>query len=380
VDALTRMEAVYDDRLGEVQRRRDAGSRLIGYCLNSIPIEIILAAGLDPVRIVGDPQRPIDIAERYLEEYFDGEVRALFAAAVEGDFAACELLILPRSSEVYLQLYYLLQEIPKWEPSARAPPLYLFDLLQTPHWTTAHYDLGRMKGFAARLEEIGGSKVSDEALQQAIAITNRLRTLVNEVSGMWQDVPSSLSGVQALKVIGAASIMHPADAIETLEALLRDRPEPSDIRSGPRVMIKGSPQSDPRFTRLVEDCGAQVVAHDHVAGDRIFSHLISTSENPWEALVDQYQRNTPGPRAYPQMREDAAFIALAERASVEGVIFYHDEWDDTLGWEYPDQKALLDRKCIPHLFLKRQPYFHPDERQQRMVVEQYLQTLGEAQG
>ncbi len=368
-EALERLRAAYDDRLGEARARKAAGSRVIGYCLNSVPVELILAAGGDPIRLVGDPARSVEIADRYMEEYVDGEVRALFAAAIEGDFDMLDLFVIPRSSEIYLQLYYFIKEVLKWEPAAKAPPLHLFDLLQTPHWTTAKYDLSRMRALAAQLGD-----VTDDSVREGIATANRVRQGLVAASALWQDRPRRLSGVDALKVIGAASTLTPAQAIAALTELVADPPLPLPDR-GPRLLIKGSPQHDPRATALIEDCGAQVVAHDHVAGDRTYPTLVSTDGDPWEALVQHYQRDIPGPRAYPQSREDAAFLALAERVEADGVVFFHDEWDDTLGWEYPDQKAMLDARGIPSLFLKRQPYHAAPVAEQRATVTDFLDTI-----
>lgn len=365
-EALARLTAAYDDRLGEARRRKSAGRPLIGYFLNSVPVEIMIAAGLDSIRLVGDPARHAPVADTYMEEYMDGEVRSIFGSVLTGDLSFADLLVIPRTSEVYTQLYYFLREMPKWE-NAPIPPTYLFDLLQSPHWVTARYDEGRMHAFAERLEAIGGRTVTDGALAGAISTVNRLRTALQVVRTL------DLDGVTALKLIGAASILSPDDAITALEAVAAD-PPPSAV-AGPRLMLKGSPQSDPHVTALIESAGASVVAHDHVAGDPTFRALVREVGDPWENLAHHYQRNIPGPRVHPQEDQDAHFIALAEAKRVDGVIFFHDEWDDTLGWEYPDQRKLLEARGIPSLFMKRQPYFDPPVAEQRATIADFVASL-----
>lgn len=371
---LDRLREAYSDPFGVAQARKKAGARLVGSFLNSVPVELILAAGLDPIRLRGMQEDAPVRASAYMEEYFDGEVRAIFEALLAGRYALFDLLVVPRSSEVYLQLYYLIREIPRWEPGARLPETSLFDLLQTPGYTTARYNLGRMKALAAQLGEIGGRRVDDAALAEAIAKANRLRSALADAAVLWRGPSPRLSGSDALCVIGAASVLDPADATAQLQALVA-APPPELEANGPRLLIKGSPQNDTRFTELVESCGAHVVAHDHLGGDRTFETLVSEHGNPWEALVHHYQREIPGPRAYPQSREDARFIALADSAAVDGVIIHHDEWDDTLGWEYPDQKRLLDARGLPVLFLKRQPYFDPPESEQRRAVTGFIESI-----
>ena len=373
VDALALLTAAYDDRLGEARRRKAAGSSIVAYFLNSVPVEVVVAAGLDPIRLVGDPSRRAPVADRYMEEYMDGEVRSIFGSMLTGDFDFADLVVVPRTSEVYLQLYYFLKEMEHWEPDAPIPPVQLFDVLQSPHWLTARWNEGRLRHLAKRLEKFGGRTIDDSSLREGIAICNQLRSALQAVSDLWRR-EGRLSGVDALKVIGAASILPPAEATRAIEILVADPPAP--LESRPRVMIKGSPQSDPAFTALVEDAGAWVVAHDHVAGDPTFHVLVDgTSDAPWEALACHYQRRIPGPRVHPQEQQDAMFIALAEQARVDGVIFFHDEWDDTLGWEYPDQRKLLEARGIPSLFLKRQPYFDRPVDTQRAAVAEFLTQI-----
>jgi benzoyl-CoA reductase/2-hydroxyglutaryl-CoA dehydratase subunit BcrC/BadD/HgdB len=373
-EPLKVLRAAYDDRTAEARRRKAAGETVIGYFLNSVPEELILAAGCFPVRLAGHPSRRSAVAERYMEEYFDGEVRSIFGSLVEGEFSFADLVVIPRNSDVYLHLYYMLREIPKWEPDARTPPLHLFDLLQTPGWTTAQYVVGRLRAMAQRFEALVGREISDDALRAAIRTTNASRKLLIEARALWGGAAPALDGVDALKVIGSASAMARADHDAALRALLANPPTARSRR--PRILIKGSPQSDVRFTALVERSGGAVVAHDHLWGDRTYAALIDETQDPWEALAVHYSCAIPSPREFPQARADAHFLALALQARVDGVIFYHDEWDDTLGWEYPDQKALLDERGIPSLFLKRQPWFDPDEEAQAAAVTAFIESLG----
>ncbi|WP_169542606.1 2-hydroxyacyl-CoA dehydratase subunit D [Sphingomonas baiyangensis] len=372
--ALARLRAAYADPAAEVARAHAAGTPVVGYFLNSVPIELVLAAGMHPIRLTGRTERTPVRADRYMEEYFDGEVRAIFEALLAGEHAALDLLVVPRSAEIYLQLYYWIGEIPRWEPEVALPPAWLFDLLQTPSYTTTRYVIGRLHAMAERLHRAGGVVIDDARLAGGIALANRLRAAVTAASTLWHGEAPRLSGADALHVIAAAQILHPDEAIAVLEALVGNPPAPIQ-RSGPRLMVKGSPQHHTRFTMLVEDCGARVVAHDHIAGDRIFERPVRESGDPWEALALHYQREIPGPRAYPQAREDARFLALAEAAAVDGVVIIHDEWDDTLGWEYPDQKRAMDARGLPSLFLKRQSWFAPPEAAQRAAIGGFIDQI-----
>ena len=367
------LRAAYADPYAAAREHRAAGGKVVGYFLNAVPEELIDAAGCFPVRLRGEPQWRSPLAEKYMEEYMDGEVRAIFGALLEGRFDFADLIVIPRNSEVYLQLYYFLLELPKWEPQVRIPPVYLFDLLQTPNSTTLRYVLGRMQAFSRELERLTRRVVEAEHLSISIARTNDKRAAQRAASKLWHAPDSALSGVDALQAISCASFMQREHYIDTLNALVEQPPVATS--SGPRILLKGSPQSDTRVTSLIERLGARVVAHDHLWGDRTYEAIVPERSEPWTTLARHYCLDIPSPREYPQSKADERFMTLVAAAHVDGVIFYHDEWDDTLGWEYPDQKRLLDARGIGSLFLKRQPYFDPNEDAQTHTVQAFIDQL-----
>lgn len=373
-EALETFRNAYADPYAAARAHHEVGGKVIGYFLNSVPEELIVAADCFPVRLRGDWTHRSAIAERYMEQYMDGEVRSIFGALLEGRFDFVDLIVIPRNSEVYLQLYYFLLEIPKWETQLNLPPIFLFDLLQTPTSATLNYVTGRLHAFAKRLKEVSGREICATALSQAIRRSNAKRAALQRASALWQARERSLTGVDALHVIASASFMRDADFIQAIAALIENPPPPSPV-ARPRILIKGSPQSDHRFTALMEDAGADVVGHDHLWGDRIYAATVRERSEPWRALAQHYCFDIPSPREYPQAKADEQFLDLAKRAAVHGVIFFHDEWDDTLGWEYPDQKKLLDKHGTSSLFLKRQRYFDPDESHQLDAVRAFIDQL-----
>jgi hypothetical protein len=52
-----------------------------------------------------------------------------------------------------------------------------------------------------------------------------------------------------------------------------------------------------------------------------------------------------------------------------------EEHDDTLGWDYPAQKAALDGLGIASLYLVKQSWRTPDRAAQRRAVEGFLRQL-----
>jgi benzoyl-CoA reductase/2-hydroxyglutaryl-CoA dehydratase subunit BcrC/BadD/HgdB len=372
--ALATLHRHYRDREGEARRRHEAGYKVVGYFSNNVPEELILATGMFPVQLTGDPRDATEIADIYLDEVFDGSIKSIFNRLFTGRFDFIDLLIVPRTSEAFLQLYYFVEEVRRWEPDRRVPELYLFDFLQTPFYLTNQWDRSRLSLLRSRLERLAGAPIAEGALRQAIATVNQDRRLLQQAASLWRGPTPRLSGVDALAVIGSGWFMDRAEHAELLRSII-DGGSSLPSREGPRVMIKGSPHDNSDFYRLVEETGATIVASDHVFGDPTFAAPIDEDGDPMDALTGYYQLASPSIRSYPQSRQDERFMALVETASVEGVVFYHDEYDDTLGWDYPEQKRLLDARGTPSLFLKRQSYRHPDRSAQHRALRDLLTVI-----
>jgi benzoyl-CoA reductase/2-hydroxyglutaryl-CoA dehydratase subunit BcrC/BadD/HgdB len=374
MNALDKMREAYRDRQLTARAAHPRGDKVVGYFSNNVPEELILAAGLVPVRLTGDPADTTELGDRYMEEFCDAPIRSIFDRVLRGHFNFADLIIVPRTSESYLQLYYYLLEARNWEPGRPFPEIYLFDLLQAPNWTVGRYDRGRLDALRQRLDRLTGTAMADEAIATAIAATNENRRLLTEVNKLRRGDPPRLSGTDMLRIIVTAGFIakdaHGAALRDILAGVAALEPRP-----GPRLMVKGTAHDDDRFYELVEACGATIVADDHVAGERGFEHCVAEIGDVMEALTDHYHRHSPSPRSYPQAEQDQRFLALLDEAHVQGVIFYHDEWDDVLGWDYPIQKKLLDDRGIPSIYLKKQPYRTPDRTAQRDAVTSLIRAI-----
>ena len=350
------------------------GEKVIGYLSNNVPVELIIAAGMFPVQLTGSPAESTETADHYMEDFFDGDIRSIFNRILIGHFEFVDLLIIPRTSEGMLQLYYFLKEVSRLEPDRRLPEILLFDLLHTAFWRTGRYNLQRVVELKRKLEQLASRPITPGDLANAIRLTNRNRALLSEINGRRRRDPCNLTGSDMLRIIATSMFMDMRTHTQALEVLLSDR-EPPPVHVGPRLMIKGSPHDNPGFYELVESCGAVVAADDHVWSERLFEHKVREDDDPIEALTEHYHLHSVSPRQYPQSRQDSRFMELVSLARVQGVVFYFSEWDDTLGWDYPEQKKLLDRAGIPSICMTRQSYRQPDEPAQQAAVQALVDLL-----
>lgn len=343
------------------QQAKESGQRVVAYLGVSVPVELIRAAGAFALQLAGDPALPTPLSEIYLDDEFDGEIRSLFDLIASGACNVADLIVIPRASNGLLYLYYSLLELRRLEPQRRFPELVLYDVLNTPNWTTGQYVLDCTRALHAQL---GGTI---ESLEDAIAASNTMRQALHALNARRR--AGQLRGSTWWTVLRAARVMAPVAWLEAVGAL-GDEDTPSR-----RLMLKGYGQDTPALYLLAESLGANVVADDCLGGERALQLLVDETAEPLAALAEHYQCRVPTIRSYPQGREDAAWLALLKDSGAQGVLFYHEEFDDTLGWDTPDQKMALDTRGLSHALLARQSYHGPDREAQRAVLADLIERI-----
>jgi benzoyl-CoA reductase/2-hydroxyglutaryl-CoA dehydratase subunit BcrC/BadD/HgdB len=352
---------------------RNSPRKTVGYLSRNVPCELIRAAGCEAVQLHGSRDDITAQGSCYMEACFDADIRAVFERFLRADFDHLDLVIIPRSSEALLQLYYYLTEVQRCEPTRRFPPLYLFDVLYTPYRSTGKYVKDQVLRLAARLQCLTGKELDPSAIQHEIRTAERHRLLLEEINALRHEVPARLSGTQALQIFGSASGPQ-AEHCAALELLLANRSSMPSL-DGPRLMIKGSAQHALDFYRMVESTGALIVADDHLTGDLAIGGALDESPDPLATIAHKAHRRSPSIRNFPQARCDEQFHTRLRKAQIDAVIFSYEDTDDTYGWEYPDQKAWLDLNGIPSLLLLKQSFRDPVTWDVAANVDQFVRTL-----
>ena len=111
----------------------------------------------------------------------------------------------------------------------------------------------------------------------------------------------------------------------------------------------------------MERTGATIVADDHDWGETLYRPPVGLADAPVAALVRHCMSHRPGPRRLPQADVDGAFLDQVREGSVDGVLFWLEQHDDTLGWDYPAQKQALDRLGVASILLIGQSYWAIDD-------------------
>jgi hypothetical protein len=340
----------YEHRAGWALEQHRAGRPVIGYTANTVPYELIRATGAAPVLV--NPQGvETPLADELMEPVFDHSIRVTFDRALAGDWTFLKTLIIPRTSEQQYKLFLYLREATR-QGCAQIPPTELYDLLHTRTARSARYGLDRTRELARRLAANVGQPITDEALKLAICESNAARAAIRQLLRLRRRAKPTLSGAEAMTLIGAWNFMDRAMFAE-LAAQAVEELKSAPSLGGPRLLIKGAPLDHPYLHQTLEAHGAVVVAEDDWRGARAAGRDIPLGQDLLACVFRKYYYEADSPRVFPAEAADAWFEREVARG-VDGVVFYLPPEDDVRGWDYPRQKKFLDERNIPHLLIREE--------------------------
>lgn len=348
--ALAQLLTHAADRMAVARQWRATGHLVVGYVGGDVPVELLTAAGVLPVRLAGAPEHDTTVGDRYLGRGVDPAARSVLSRLLHDEYGQLDGILVSRDCEASARLFYALRELRRVEPTLTLPPVHLVDVLHLPQHTTTRYVLAKLSELRATVETWSGRAVTDVDLADAITTHDHLRERLTELAELRRQVPSRLTGTQALSVIAATTTMPAQQAIELVEKLLEESTSLPEV-AGTRTFLTGSSHDTSAVYAELERRGLLVVGEDHDWGELL--HLRRVGTPTWLALAERYQHNGPtSPRA--SIRRRAEHTKTAARAcGAEVLVSYVRSQDDGPPWDFPAQRAAAG---IPASLLEHQPY------------------------
>lgn len=370
--AFGQLHQAYADRLQDAREARRQGKIVVGYVGNTVPVELILAAGCFPLRVAPASGGTAE-ADRYIESFSDVDTRVVLQMFMDGELDFLALLIIPRSSESYHKLYLSLRELKRVGATSRGPQLHLYEILHTQNRLSRAYGLSRTKELADLLATIGTTPVDDATLSLSLAATNQTRALLARLQQARQDTTLSLSGYEAQIASVAGKFMEVGRYNQLLAEWLQSGDK--TLVSGPRLLVKGCPLDHADLHGLVEAAGGVVVTEDDDWGARAAGAAITPVGSPLESIFDHYYSAVPCPRTFPESIAERWYIDAVRTSSIDGVIFYLPQPDDIYGWDFPRQRAVAEAAGLPWMLIRSDLRYATDRPSVDLALRQFFASI-----
>lgn len=379
------LPVLLDRILNDPLRVVGLGRRAVGYLGWDVPVELILAAGAEPVHLGELAVDDTALADRFLENSFSAQSRAVAQRWLSGDLDSLEAVVFSRSDDSAQRLYYYLCELQRMGECKGPTPL-LYDLARIGRATSIAHTIESTRSLGMALG------VDEQRLVGAIQRVADRSALLDELAKL-RTADSVPPGSLANRISRAAR----SDWSEEFDVSLREwlgRPETVQPRK--RMLLVGSVPMDERLHNAIEVNGVAVVGEinearpsdqtrhedqqssnaDATAGRRLSygEAMLKSGDSPAgaiERVAHRCHRQTTAAMAL--LQSPAEIVKAARALRVDGVIVWMLATDTGLAWEAPRIERALREAKLPTLMLTSQPQsLSADALAQ---IEQFRHTL-----
>jgi benzoyl-CoA reductase subunit C len=357
VAIVQRCEALFEDLdLGAVKAWKAAapGRKAIGYMPVYVPRELVHAAGMLPVGILGggDALEVIQ-GDAYYQSYICRIPRSTIELGLTGRLDCLDGMLFPSICDVIRNLSGMWQilfkdkyvryfDVPQNYEDAIGGRFYVQEL------GVLRDDLGRLRG----------APITDAELNASIAVYNDNRAAVRDLYAYRAQKPWQAPTSEVYLLLRAGMVLPPEEHTEIVRDYLASADElPRPKRDNARVVINGTFCEQPPLALIksIEMSGCYVVDDDFMLVTRWLLDDVPADGNPLEELSKAFLHRSASTAAkYDTTREEKGQFLLQQvkTRGAEGVVFAAPSFCDPALLERPMLQDVLAKHGVPYTAFK----------------------------
>ena len=356
-EIVARCQALYEDlnfTAAREWKEAEPGRKVIGFMPIYIPREIIHAAGMLPLGILGGgDQLEVIHGDAYYQSYICRIPRSTIELGVSGRLDFVDGMLFPSICDVIRNLSGM------WK--VMFPGVYskYFDVPQNyEDEVGGRFYVNEMAEFRRDLEEMAGRKITDDDLRRSIGLYNRNRRLIRELYALRARTPWKAPAAEVYLVVRAGLVLPVEEHSALLEQYIaaaeaEDRP----IRDNCRIVLTGMFCEQPplNLIKSLELAGCYIVDDDLLLVTRWLIDDVPLDGDPLHNLSQAFLHHSESTAAKyePDQEEKGKFLVRAvKRTGAEGVIFAAPSFCDPALLDRPMLQNVLTRANIPFIAFK----------------------------
>ncbi len=333
-----------------VRRARDDGLRALGYTCYFMPEVLLDLPGCFSVRLRAPRSSFPDMATYYMSGRTCMYGRCLLERALEGGYnfldaqMATETCAVTCRFQEHLQLLDVIKN-----------PDFFCEFTDVPFKknenSIEHYETQLRAHVLDKLSDSFGIDTSDDAILTAIRQHNEICRLISEIGSYRKLDEPTITGWE-FSVIQLCTLVCPKyliiDKLRDIANELKTRTPDVKKTYRCKVVLTGSEEDDPDFIKLIEECGALVVADRHCYGSLPGREeiIVKEGETPLRAIARHYLETSECPRFMDQhvMRQRKQYIAdVAKEYKADGVIISQMKFCEYWSYERTIDTLIIQR-------------------------------------
>jgi benzoyl-CoA reductase/2-hydroxyglutaryl-CoA dehydratase subunit BcrC/BadD/HgdB len=366
IQALTELTSIARAPLSDWATRYP-DRQAMGYLCSYVPVEIIHAAGLTPVRVRGN-DAPLRRVDAQLQPFTCALCRSTLDQLLCGELQFLAGTVLAHTCDAMQALADLwrIGSVRSQANAGSAGPVRLVDVVMQPTnlgSPAAHaYLIAELGRFRDRLAALVGHPITDNDTRQLIRALQQQR--------------DRLSAPDFFSILDAAQVMPREQFNPLLTNLLAalgkvpahqaETTPPPVHHGGPGLFLTGAVLDEPLVLEIIEELGARVAGDDMCSGSRHFHDLVDIQgpgpsrpiepgrreDDPIAALAAYSLRRSPCPaKLHPQHDPGRYLLDQVRAARADGVLFILEKFCDPHAFERALTLPALDGAGVPHLLL-----------------------------
>lgn len=323
--------------------KKRTGGKVIGYFCTYTPEEVIYAAGMLPVRVLGSHE-PEDVSAPYIHSMWCPFSHDVLAQGLKGRYDYLDGIVMANSC------MHMRQAFSAWREHVPSPFSFFVSMPSKVHSPRAKpYLVGELTDLKTSLEKLSGKAITDADLERAIGLVNKNRRLMKEIYELRKADKPPLTGIEAMYMVVSAQLTDKAAHSAELEKLLPELRQRKTARQpGTRLMLIGSENDDVTFVNLLESFDATVVIDESCTGSRYFWNEVIPDKDKLGAIASRYldRPRCPVKDWEARVRFDH-ILKLAKDYNVRGVVLYQQKFCDPHELDMVPLRKMLEENGFP---------------------------------
>ncbi|MBM2813442.1 MAG: hadC [Ignavibacteria bacterium] len=328
--------------------KEKTGGKVMGYFCTYVPEEILYAANILPVRILGSHE-PHDVTEAHIFGMFCPFCRDCLAQGLKGKYNYLDGVMISQSC------LHIRQAYTSWIKHVPIDFSYYLPMpnnIQSTH--AVKYLAGELAQFKVAVEKWIGKELTDEDIKHGIEIMNENRGLMQQLYSYKKNENPLISGEETMEVAISEQMVDKREHTPVLKELIdKIAGGAGSKNNGTRLMVLGSEDDDIAFIRMVESVGATVVTDDHCVGTRYFWNNVENNDDYLEAIARRYCERPACPsKDWIERSRIPHILSLAKDFDVKGAIVIQQKFCDPHELDIPAIIKALNAIDVKTLFLE----------------------------
>jgi len=350
-------QAIFNDNsFSKARQWKDAvpGRKVIGYMPVYMPRELIHAAGMLPLGILGGgADMEVIHGDAYYQSYICRIPRSTIELAITGKLDFVDGMVFPSICDVIRNLSGI------WQLLFKDKYVRYFDLPQNfDDQIGGVFYVNELREFKQGLEKLAGREISDEHLHQSIALYNENRAWVNKVYDYRAATPWKAPAAEVYLLMRAGMVLPVEEHTDLLKSYLAAaEAENRPLRDNCRIVLIGTFCEQPPLNLLksLEMAGCYIVDDDCMLVTRWLQQAVPTNGDPLDNLTKAFLHHSAETAA--KYEVDLAvkgkyMLESIQKRQADGVIFAAPSFCDPALLDQPMMVDRLKERGIPYITMQ----------------------------